>query len=576
MGQYHGLSQTDRRISHTKPQQMHSGSPYPHGLDNGNTSHLAAILEPETESPEPVQEEAEKQVAIDKSLVRVDAFLGEWLSPDYYDTITPPPGSVMMVAGAKADLLRRGESVDNLQGSALSASQGHFPGGWGSGWSNFGSTAEVNKEDGPLPDLSNLSMRPGLPKRNRATTYGSAESTITKSTLKKINTNVTPEHSGYVPPTPSCAISPMDPIPPGYVAHARDACVDVDFQWDSMREPQGWGDGGEYGEEWRSMHARFRKGLQNMIMWYGTHDLPKMPNGSSPGKPVESQHPKVGDDDDDTDTVLILVTHGAGCNALIGALTNQPVLLDVGMASLTLAVRKCLSSGTPSSEEGLRRRSSIEIGISDDYEVRLVASTEHLRAGSNPLTGPQLQTQSPRINSPAMSTYRNRYGSVGSTGRSSIDFGFSLGEPGVSGISSSHSGGGLQRNYSNGKAMLGLWSKPISNALEDDEPQESGNPAHDVKILVNGENGTHGMHGTDATNVTSGGEDKIENKRTISGTPTQEAMPLLNGAMGQPNHQRGLWGTTPQASITEREKGAKRRWTLDEQRTPSPELLRSP
>jgi hypothetical protein len=51
---------------------------------------------------------------IKKSTIRVDAFLGEWLSPDYFESITPPPSSIMMVASAKADLLRR-EDYSHLQ-----------------------------------------------------------------------------------------------------------------------------------------------------------------------------------------------------------------------------------------------------------------------------------------------------------------------------------------------------------------------------------------------------------------------------------------------------------------------------
>lgn len=558
MSQYQGLSQAEKRTSKTKPEQMHSGSPYLHGSDQGNTSHLAAILEPEEEASASSEVARERHIAIDKSFLRVDAFLGEWLSPDYYDTITPPPGSVMMIASAKADLLRRGEPVDNLQGSALSASQGNFPGGWGSGWSGFGSRAEADKVDVPVPDLSKLSIRPSMPKRNRASTYMSAESTITKASLKKLDTTPEVKRNEYVPPTPSYAISPLDAIPPGYVAHARDACVDVDFQWDSMREPQEWGNGGEYGEEWSSMHKRFRKGLQNMIMWYRTHDLPKTPSGS-PGVQSDQQQPIGSNDDDDIDTVLILVTHGAGCNALIGALTNQPVLLDVGMASLTLAVRKDVGRQKPAFEDDSRRRkSSIDFGISDDYDVRLIASTEHLRAGSNPLAAPQLQSHSPRISSPALSAYRNRYHSVGAYTAGPIDRGFSLGEPALSGVRTF----AWQQNGSNGKSMSGLWSKPTSIAGEVDEKQGSGNRANDIKIVVNTSSGVHGLDGT------HGAENEPENGRDIPNTPTQEVLPILNSAMGSSDHHRGLWGATPQPSITDREKGPKRRWSVDEQRTP--------
>jgi len=106
---------------------------------------------------------------------------------------------------------------------------------------------------------------------------------------------------------------------------------------------------------------------------------------------------------------LILVTHGAGCNALIGALTNQPVLLDVGMASLTMAVRKPnVGDMRPKINQFSRksRRGSIDLGIADDYTVELTASTEHLRAASNPLGTP-----SPRLDVSLFAANRRPSGS---------------------------------------------------------------------------------------------------------------------------------------------------------------------
>ena len=44
---------------------------------------------------------------LSKSVLRLDSFLGEWLSPDYFEHITPPPRSMLMLATAKAELLRR-------------------------------------------------------------------------------------------------------------------------------------------------------------------------------------------------------------------------------------------------------------------------------------------------------------------------------------------------------------------------------------------------------------------------------------------------------------------------------------
>jgi hypothetical protein len=74
-----------------------------------------------------------------------------------------------------------------------------------------------------------------------------------------------------------------------------------------------------------------------MMEWYSQHNADDRGEDALGFEQADAGH---GEEDEQEDLVLILVTHGAGCNALIGALTNQPVLLDVGMASLTMAVRR--------------------------------------------------------------------------------------------------------------------------------------------------------------------------------------------------------------------------------------------
>ena len=182
----------------------------------------------------------------------------------------------------------------------------------------------------------------------------------------------------YSPPIPTYSIAPQDAIPIGFVAHARDACVDIDFGWDSQKPPLEWGDGGPYDEEWASMHRRFRNGLDRMFNYYG-------------------------DSADDEETVLILVSHQAGCNALIRLMTGAPALHDVGTASLTLAVHKPpQSEPSPIRRTSSHRRGSLDIGIADNYEMKIIASTEHLRGGSN-----SLGLNSPRLGkSPAFASKR--------------------------------------------------------------------------------------------------------------------------------------------------------------------------
>lgn len=335
-----------------------------------------------------------------KIKLRLDAFLGEWLTPEYYESITHPPDSRFMLAGVKSELLRRGDYVEGPE-LPTESKKGYGPGLWGSPNLVLQNTA------GTPSDISNLSLKSPiqLSKRDRASTFGSV---FAKKDKPELSARALP--GGYVPPTPRYAISPLDPIPKGYVAHARDACVDVDYQWDSTRPPSDWGDGGTYGEEWSSMHKRFRNGIQKMVHWYRIHQTSALRQTGHP-RNLHPIHPGASEDED-TDTVLILVTHGAGCNALIGALTDQPVLLDVGMASLTMAIYKekrqednsnanppkpSPSSPFPSSSSSPprhRQPQNPDNPLSAEYIVVITASVEHLRADSTPLTIPLLQNPS--------------------------------------------------------------------------------------------------------------------------------------------------------------------------------------
>lgn len=273
----------------------------------------------------------------------------------------------MMVAGAKANLLReKHRPIEKDSVSLGKPAMGNFPGGWGGGTVEANAMTSNDDDDGPLTRLSGLNR--SLPRLNRSSSHSSA-GTLAHRSVQQVSADAV-NNSGYVSPVPSYAISPSASIPSGYVAYAKDSCVDVDYKWDSMRRPHEWGDGGQYGEEWSSMHKRFRRGLQQMILWYGQHDIERLaPMGEEPNTLTRLDK----ENEDDVDIVLILVTHSAGCNALMGALTNQPVLLDAGMASLTMAVRSPEEPNSRSPEPLLsgsrRRRSSIDLGLSELFEV---------------------------------------------------------------------------------------------------------------------------------------------------------------------------------------------------------------
>ncbi|KAK0715054.1 hypothetical protein B0H67DRAFT_579865 [Lasiosphaeris hirsuta] len=455
---------------------------------------------------------------IRRSVLRLDACFGEWLSPGYFELITPPPESVMMLASAKADLLRREDYTNypNFSAHVHSNSQGHL---WSPSDRPGSISTPPSKTSDPLDTLANSLQRSG-------SISGQGSQSWRSPTL------TTGETNGYVSPVPHYAVNNNNTIPPGFVAHARDACVDIDYQWDSMRPPLDWGDGGIFPEEWTSMHRRFRKGLQHLIDWYSTTEKPTdmVTKTASRFARRDSVHPidDMLDDDEDfeTESIVILVSHGAGCNALIGAITHQPVLMDVAMASLTMAVRKPLKdeAGTPKSPHAVQppgwaspERRKDTTPVYQLYDLEIFASTDHLRsvapssavsrtpsvAGAvNNARGRYSNSFSSSLNNfsfndgsasrassanAALSSLRRGEGPANTT--SKLAFNMTNGDEGGEGITSSgfHGGGitvgsgmtsftkppsGLARTPS-----IGLWS-PISvrgdGAFEDDEDDEDG------------------------------------------------------------------------------------------------------
>ncbi|MCJ1260770.1 hypothetical protein MMC22_000633 [Lobaria immixta] len=562
-GLHNASSQSSHPKPHTHPHQMHSGSPHLRAMDHWHSPYLSAIPEPGENEIEPSRKSQAKPTSTSKARLRVDAFLGEWLSPDYFEEITPPADSVMMIASAKADLLRQGEHLEILQstnGSTLS--HGNFPGGWGSGRSMASASAE-DGEDGPLGNMSDLSQR--LPRFSRSQTHtGSAPLGIRAShNTTRAGEKVVSNVRGYTPPTPAYAISPSDPIPLGYVAHARDACVDVDYQWDSMRLPHDWGDGGCIGEEWSSMHKRFRRGLHNMINWYRGCDTRTREENIREDATRHAEpnvEPSEGHEEE-TDTILVLVTHGAGCNALIGALTNQPVLMNVGMASLTMAVRKenpitskfSLSSSSSSSDASTtasqtRRRSIIDLGISDDYDVKIIASTDHLRLPSQPSPA-SLTQHSPIISSTYIAGNRHRSGSPISTGSggSTSDGIFSLDHDDAVG--------------GNAAAPTGLWTKPVTQPTR---PQRRSNSTQDpyARDRARSDERTSAPAGGEPGSK-NGVQDSLTKNGFVQPSTVTSALPVYSEG-DRFATQPGLWGAAPVAVGTAREKGPKRRWTHSE------------
>ena len=536
---------------------LHSGSPHIRAMDRWNSPHLSAIPEPADDRSAKHHTSSASSTKGDKAartMLRIDAFLGEWLSPDYFDNITPPPGSKMMIAAAKADLLRHGDPIETLpQANGDTFNQGYFPGGWRS--TNAPPDDPHKPANTALSTMSEIGQ--ALPKLGRANSHSvlSPSKRGGRQLASRIEGGKQAESTGYVPPSPSYAVSPAQPIPQGYVSHARDACINVDYQWDSMRPPLDWGNGGEYGEEWSAMHRRFRRGLQAMVSWYGHHEPLQEPDSRTDG--MEMLHhtrtqPSETLENDDVDTVLILVTHGAGCNALIGALTNQPVLIDVGMASITMAIRKDVDyrrvpqPGSREAPHASQRRSSIDLGISDDYDVKLTASTDHLRPGSQFLGTPPPRPRSPSLPVRDKSPYRyeRHVGSPISHRSSSPVKELHDRKPfGTTDDSfEEEPSGSVKRAATTAGSNGGLWSKPAAATLSPAPPAE----AKRIPIPQ--------LHKPT----------EIEKARSKSAHFDEPAAPKsINGGNGQSVAHHGLWGAEPKAIRAARDQTTpKRRWTL--------------
>ncbi|KAI5803303.1 hypothetical protein DFH27DRAFT_610351 [Peziza echinospora] len=446
-----------------------------------------------------------------KPILRVDAWLGEWLTPDYFTEISPPPGAPLLAATAKAELMR--------------PSSAH-------------------------------AIKPAL--------TGAPLNTLSKDLSATLPT------AGYTPPTLNYAVSPSGPIPRGHVSHAKEY-IDIDYPWDSTK----FGAGGEYGEEWASMHKRFRHGYKKMLVWFATHDGEYTTSKTTWGKPMGSKRPSVStaggssgvsstestpqkkkadvpevnetskeEEEEEIETVVILVTHGAGCNALIGAMTDKPVLMDIGLASMTMAERVTKSPlNTPAIAP---RKNSYSTGIIPPppvachttdlskldvaYDVKLTASTEHLRKGSMAAMLGGSGGASPKLVGrdtppPALSAFRSRYGG-GAAGPNGISSGLSnwslngsgnispITEHGV-GLDNVSKGAGPRRSsVASTSSSTGLWSRPMT---ANNEAAEDGEVSPGL-ASVSRRNSTTGGTFIDRERVNRGrgGRDRSHSNRTSS------------------------------------------------------------
>lgn len=359
-----------------------------------------------------------------------------------------------------------------------------------------------------------------------------------------------------------------------------------------------------------------------MMQWYREHGteppaeripgfmfkvLSNKPPPPSSSRRTAEPFPSFGDGsdvDDDEELVLILITHGAGCNALLGAISNQPVLMDIGLASLSMAVRRNVprKPSVPTIHE--RRLSVADAGMSDTYEMKTLASVDHLRPGTDPakLTNPQSQAGSPLVQaSPSLEQRRRFTGSPATN--SPLDSPFSIGEPHRTWSSAL---GSVRRTSSSGSNSRytptirsnsgtpssvggGLWSgtrTPVVDAGSDGRPSLGAKttlnsaeseqakpvaPASDASTTATSKATT-----VDGTAEPSNGLTRLDSKEqretgdTVTplvstlGRQGSTSSPGLWGAKPQAKPAQGLWGPPKLDDVYEHGRGPKRRWTVTE------------
>ncbi|KAI5845822.1 hypothetical protein DFP73DRAFT_624685 [Morchella snyderi] len=447
-----------------------------------------------------------------KPLLRLDAWLGEWLAEDYYTDITPPPPTPLLVGTAKADYIRPSSSSSHIQHHASS-----------------------------LYNMSSLA------------------------------TALPPAFTGgFVAPTPTWATSPNGQIPRGHFSHAKEY-AEFDIGWDSTK----LGGGGEYKEEWTSMHKRFKNGWNRLLWYYATEDQhvatsptqwkrcaaaavnelvvsKPVPSRTPTPAPTKKEHPQqqapvngnptpplsdCGDDDNgdcdddeaDIETVLVLVTHGAGCNALIGAITHQPVLIDIGIASVTMAVRRDYDSSHHHHHSHSAPPQPTDTTPPAKYSLQIVANNEHIRTGATPNSTPPV---SPHL--------RSTHTSASSTSKRTIGV-FTLAPSGATaGMTMFGHGKRSASTASTGPAPKGLWSRPVGATSKEDESSVSSSGSGSGGSVSSGIFGSSSMLFGSAIDGGSSSEDDDE-EAVVGGGGGRRGTDII---AEEPAAGTGLWGST--------------------------------
>lgn len=166
------------------------------------------------------------------------------------------------------------------------------------------------------------------------------------------------------------------PVPDNILLHGW-SLLDADVQFDSLQH----GAGGSFEESWDAMLMRFQRGMHKVLVEQSTHatgsDKPfaEAPSREQVPRGSHSEYQAAPE----KENVVLFLTHGAGCTALIHALSGTPTqdLPYIKRSSLSMAVRvgsrETVNLG---GEEGSRDASVLGL-----YRLDLINSLDHLPSG---------------------------------------------------------------------------------------------------------------------------------------------------------------------------------------------------
>jgi hypothetical protein len=342
----------------------------------GLSAGLAQVVPPITDTSNKSENSGTTPTGIaspySRIVLKIDPWLGEWMTEQYFNHWVP-------TSLRSSDIVARARTLLTSTGEA----------------------------EGIRIDVKTLSNN--IPAREPQ-----SPKDISTINALKIQSLVSARGRTYVAPTPNHAVLATDIIPKGYVAHARDACIQFDETWVGLR------DGGEYGEKWSDFHQRIGAGVEAMLQWYLVHRYDENPLGSSQNngelageaETIEATTEKVNEStkrlsdislgsinesqDSDEELIVILVTHAGGCNKLLHAFTHKPVLIDFPQSSLTIAMKNTDFNGAGELDT-----------LSKQYKVVLQASTDHLSPAARFKTIKELATANISVTRHSRSTSRS-------------------------------------------------------------------------------------------------------------------------------------------------------------------------